>query len=207
MGYYRNKSTRQRRLPEGGLSFKEGLKFVLSDKAEIGRFFESEARPPALPFVGDILPPGRKLDEIPLPLLLPGAKGIRDASLSILALKQFTDAIAPKLDQNDELFALGLSDAATEFFGEEFGSLVKGESVISMKTAKLVIAALRSGAIGQTDALSPEAVKAVMNTVLNALSFVQGANSETSRRETELTEAIDNLDDDERARLNESPKS
>eukprot|EP00980_Cylindrotheca_fusiformis_P031616 scaffold26688_cov137-Cylindrotheca_fusiformis.AAC.5 len=101
-------------VPEGGLSFKEGLKFILSDKAEslrnllekevdsivdilsrqIFRKGISEAvvaltppRPPALPFVGDILPPGPKLDEIPLPLLLPGAKGIRDASLSILTLK------------------------------------------------------------------------------------------------------------------------
>jgi aarF domain-containing kinase len=217
-------------VPENGLSFKEGLKFVLSDNAEslrnllekevdfivdilsrqIFRKAISEAvvtltprRPPALPFIGDIFPPTPKLDEIPLPLLLPGSAGLRQPSLSMLTLRQFTDAIAPKLDQNDELFALGLADAATEFFGEEFGSFIKGESVFSTRTAELAIVALKSGAIGQTDALSPEAANAVINTVSNTLSLVGGANSHTNQFEKELTEAIDNLDEKESARLKE----
>lgn len=217
-------------VPEGGLSFKEGLKFVLSDNAEsLRNLLEKEVdyivdilsrqifrkaisdavvaltppRLPALPFIGDILPQGPKLDEIPLPLLLPGAAGLRDPSLSVLTLKQFTDAIAPKLDQDDELFALGLADAANEFFGAEFGALIKGESVFSTRTAEVIIAALRSGAIGQIDALSPEAVNAVTNTVSSTLSLVRGANPDTSQLEEELTGAIDNLDDMERARLKE----
>jgi aarF domain-containing kinase len=217
-------------VPEDGLSFKEGLKFLLSDNAEslrnllekevdfivdilsrqIFRQAISEAvvtltppRPPALPFIGDILPPSPKLDEIPLPLLLPGSAGLRQPSLSMLTLRQFTDAIAPKLDQGDELFALGLADAATEFFGEELGSFIKGESVFSTRTGELVIAALKSGAIGQTDALSPEAANAVINAVSNTLSLVRGANSDTNQFEKELTEAIDNLDEKESARLKE----
>lgn len=217
-------------IPEDGLSFKDGLKFILSDQAEslrkllepevdsivdilsrqIFRKAVSEAvvaltppRPPALPFLGDLFPAPPKLDEIPLPLLLPGSAGIRQSSLAVLTLKQFTDAIAPKLDQNDELFALGLADAATEFFGEDVGSFVKGESVFSAKTAQIVIGALRSGAIGRIDALSPEAIDAVVGVVSNTLSLVRGSGASTSNMEAELTEAIENLNEEETKRLNE----
>lgn len=217
-------------VPEDGISFKEGLKFLLSDEAEslrnllekevdsivdiltrqIFRKAISEAvvaltppRPPAIPFIGDILPPAPKLDEVPLPLLLPGSTGLREASLSVLTLKQLTDAVAPKLSQDDELFALGLADAASEFFGEEFGAFVRGESVFSTRTAEIVIAALRSGAIGRTDALSPEAVTTVVETLSNTLSLVRGSNAGNSQIEKDLSEAMGNLDEKESARLQE----
>lgn len=217
-------------VPEDGLSFKEGLKFLLSDKAEslrnllekevdsivdilsrqIFRKAISEAvvaltppRPPALPFIGDIFPSAPKLDEIPLPLLLPGSAGLQEPSLSVLTLNQLTDAVAPKLSQDDELFALGLSDAATEFFGEELGSFIRGESVFSTSTAEIAIASLRSGAIGQTDLLSPEAVNTVIETLSSILSLVQESNPNSSQMETELTEAINNLDEPESAMLQE----
>jgi predicted unusual protein kinase regulating ubiquinone biosynthesis (AarF/ABC1/UbiB family) len=217
-------------VPEDGLNFKDGLKFLLSDKAEslrnllekevdsivdilsrqIFRKAISEAvvaltppRPPAIPFIGDILPPAPKLDEVPLPLFLPGSAGIRESSLSVLTLNQLTDAVAPKLNQDDELFALGLADAATEFFGEEVGAFVKGESVFSSRTAEIVIAALRSGAIGQTDALSPETVNTVLESVSNTLSLARGSNLLEGTMEKELTEAIVNLDESESARLHE----
>jgi len=217
-------------VPEDGISFKDGLKFILSDKAESLRsLLETEvdsivdilsrqmfrkaineavvvltpARPPTLPFIGDILPSAPKLDEIPLPLLLPGSAGIREPFLSMLTLNQLTDAIAPKLSQEDELFALGLSDAATQFFGDEFGSFVRGESVFSARTAEIAIAALRSGAIGQTDVLSPEAVNTLIDTVSSILSLVQGSNPSKTEMETQLTEAINNLNEDESALLEE----
>ncbi|CAJ1936321.1 unnamed protein product [Cylindrotheca closterium] len=215
-------------VPENGLGFKEGLKFVLSDDSEsLRNLLEPEVdsivdilsrqifrkaisdavvaltppRPPALPFLGDIFPSAPKLDEIRFPFLLPGSAGLRDPSLSVLTIKELTDAVAPKLTQADEIFALGLSDAATEFFGPDVGAFVKGESVFSAKTGELVIAALRSGAIGETDALSPEVVNSVIEAVSNTLSLVRGANSETSGIEKELTAAIDNLDENESARL------
>jgi len=217
-------------VPEDGLSFKDGLKFLLSERAEslrnllekevdsivdilsrqIFRKAISEAvvaltppRPPTLPFIGDVFPSAPKLDEIPLPLLLPGSAGLREPSLSVMTLKQLTDTVAPKLSQDDELFALGLSDAATEFFGEELGSFIRGESVFSTRTAEIAIASLRSGAIGQTDALSSEAVDTVIETVSSILSLVQGSNSNASEMETELTEAINNLDEAESAMLQE----
>ena len=215
-------------VPEDGISFKDGLKFILSDKAEslrnllenevdfivdilsrqIFRKGMSEAvvrltppRPPALPFLGDILPPSPKFDEIPLPLLLPSAHGGSRPSAVVLTLKDLTDAVAPKLRQEDEIFALGLADAATEFFGEEVGSFVKGEGIFSTKTAEIVLGALRSGLIGQTDVLSPEAVQSVIESTSNILSLVRGSASESTNVEQELTEAINNLDDSERALL------
>lgn len=217
-------------VPEDGISFKEGLKFLLSDEAEslrnllekevdsivdiltrqIFRKAISEAvvaltppRPPSIPFLGDILPPPPKLDEVPLPLLLPGSAGLREASVSVLTLNQLTDAVAPKLNQDDELFALGLADAASEFFGEEIGSFVKGESIFSTRTAEILIGALRSGAIGRTDALSPEAVNTVVETLSNTISLVRGSESANSQLEKELSEAIENLDEKESARLQE----
>jgi aarF domain-containing kinase len=217
-------------VPEDGISFKDGLKFLLSDNAEslrnllekevdtivdvlsrqIFRQGISEAvvaltppRLPALPFLGDILPPSPKFDEIPLPLLLPGAAGIRTPSLAVLTLKDLTDAVAPRLSQDDELFALGLSDAATEFFGEEIGAFVRGESVFSTKSVDILLAALRSGVIGRTDVLSPQAVQSVIDGTANILSLVQGSNSETTQIEKELTGALDNLDDSESARLDD----
>ena len=215
-------------VPEDGLDFKQGLKFVLSDGSEsLRKLLEPEVdsivdilsrqifrkavsdavvaltppKLPSLPFLGDIFPQAPKLDEIPLPLLLPGSAGLRQPSLSVLTIKELTDIVAPKLSQADELFALGLSDAANEFFGPEVGAFVKGESVFSVKTAQLAIAALRSGAIGNIDALSPEAVNSVVEAVSGILSQVRGSNAETSGLEKELTGAIENLDESEKARL------
>ncbi|KAL3912202.1 MAG: hypothetical protein SGARI_001279 [Bacillariaceae sp.] len=143
-------------VPEDGISFQEGLKFLLSDKAEslrkllepevdtivdiltrqIFRQGVSEAvvaltppRPPAIPFLGDILPPSPKLDEIPLPMLLPGAEGFRSPSMSVMTIEQLKDTVAPKLSTEDELFALGLADAAEEFFGPEIAEFVRWEEL------------------------------------------------------------------------------
>lgn len=215
-------------VPEDGISFKDGLKFLLSDKAEslrsllekeidsivdlltrqIFRQGMSEAvvaltppRLPAIPFLGDILPPSPKIDEIPLPLLLPGAEGVSTPSVALLTLKELTAAVAPKLNQDDELFALSIADAATEFFGEEVGAFVKGESVFSTQTAEILLAGLRSGVIGRTDVLSPEAVQSVLDSTSSILSRVRGSKAGTTRVEKELSEAISNLDENESALL------
>lgn len=66
-----------------------------------------------------------------------------------------------------------------------------------------MIAALRSGAIGRTDALSPEAVTTVMETLSNTLSLVRGSNTGNSQIEKDLSEAMGNLDEKESARLQE----
>lgn len=217
-------------VPDDGINFKDGLKFLLSDSAEsLRNLLEKEVdsivdilsrqiirqgiseavvaltppRPPALPLLGDILPPSPRLDEIPLPLLLPGSEGIRAPSVAVLTIKELTEAVAPKLSQDDELFALGLADAATEFFGEEIGAFVRGESVFSAQSADIVLAGLRSGAIGRVDVLSPEALQSVIESTSNVLSQIRGSRQETTQIEKELSEAIGNLDEKESNLLEE----
>lgn len=219
-------------VPEDGLSFATGLKFVLSEKAEslrtllepevdaivdvltrqLFRKAANEAiialtppRPPALPFLGDILPPSPKLDGFPLPFLLPssGEGGLTRPSVAVLTWSELTDAIAPKLDQNEEIYAVSLSDAAREFFGDDVAAFVKGEGVLSAKTAEIILAALRSGAFGRSDLLSSENAQRIVEAAGNVVSQVRGAGSQSTEFEVKLENALGELDDSERAQLDQ----
>ena len=223
-------------VPEDGLSAKEGIKFLLSDNAgslrsllekevdnivdvlsrQIFRQGMSEAmialtppRPPALPFLGDIFPPTPAFDEIPLPLLLPGIgpDGQNRPSMSILSLKEFTDLVAPKLDQDEEIFALGLADGAREFFGDEIGDLILGERVLSPQTVDLVLKALRSGVLGRSDLIdtNSDAAQSVLKFVDNALNAVRrgSGSSSSSELEADFYDALDSLSETERARFDD----
>ena len=107
------------------------------------------------------------------------------------------------MSQEDEIYALGLSDAATEFFGDDVGSFVKGDSLLSVKSVELLLGALRSGVVGRSDVLSSETVDAVIDSISNIVSLVRGSNADTTTVEKELTEAIDSLDENERKRLDD----
>ena len=218
-------------VPEDGLSFSDGLKYLLSDKAvslrsllegeidsitdiltrQIFRKAISQAvvaltppRPPTIPFLGDIFPASPKLDEIPLPILIPtldagGSMGT--PSLAVMTLKDLTAKIAPKLNQDDEIYAIGLAEAAKEFFGDEVADFIRGEGVFSLKTGEILLGAIRSGALGRNDLLSNEATKRVVSFIGNTLSSVRGSSA--SELEGSLTEAIANLDETERGRLDD----
>ncbi|KAG7347961.1 ABC1 family-domain containing protein [Nitzschia inconspicua] len=218
-------------VPEDGITFEEGLKFVLSDKAEslrkllepevdsivdilVRQFFRkgvnaavialTPPRPPAIPFLGDILPPSPKLDEIPLPMLLPRIDG-GTPSAQVLSIKQLTEAVAPKLSQEDELFALGLADAAEEFFGKEMAEFVRGENVFSTQSIAILLSGLRSGAFKGVNAVSPQAVETVVESTSRILSLIRDSNSagSASKFEKALRSAVESLDPSERRRLEE----
>ena len=219
-------------VPEGGISFADGLKFILSDKAEslrgllekemdtivdiisrqLLRKGVSEAivaltppRPPSIPFVGDVFPASPKLDEVPLPLLLPsvGSNGASRPSVAIMTIKDVTELAAPKLTQDEEIFAISLAEAAGEFCGPAVAEFVRGEGLLSTQSAKLVLSALRSGALGRSDILSGEAVQSVIDLTGRILSSLNGSSSKELAFERSLSKAISNLDDNERARLDE----
>lgn len=218
-------------IPEDGLSFAKGLKVILSENAEsLRKLLEPEVdaivdvltrqlfrkaaneavvaltppRPPSLPFLGDILPAGPKLDQIPLPFLLPSTAepslSIRP-SVAVMTWKELTDVIAPKLDQDEEIYAVSLSDAAREFFGDDVAAFVKGEGVLSAKSAEVVLAALRSGAFGRSDLLSSDTAQQVVNSVNSIVSQVRGSSSQSTEFEAELDSALAELNDTERAQL------
>jgi len=216
-------------VPEDGLSFDDGLKFLLSDNAEsLRNLLETEVdyivdilsrqivrqavneaiisftppRPPSLPIFGDIFPPSPKLDEVTLPILLPGVNGSSSASIGMLTLKEFSNIIAPKLNQDEELFALSLSDAAGELFGENVAEFLRGESVISVKSAQLILSGVRSGVLADSNLLSSDNAKNVLNSVGSLLSSLS-RDVATDNLEKKVSTAVSQLDDKERKCLDE----
>ena len=215
-------------IPEDGLSFSSGLKFLLSDKAEsLRNLLQSEVetvvdvltrqvvrqglseaiialsppRLPSIPFLGDIFPATPKFDELPLPILLPPINE-NPASVGMLTLNQFSDLVAPKLSQEEEIYALSLSDAVGEVFGEEVAEFVRGESVLSAKSAQLLLSAVRSGILADTNLLSGDTAKNAIENIGSLLSSISSEGTGSSTRfEEKLKDAISELDDSERKRL------
>ena len=215
-------------IPEDGLSFSSGLKFLLSDKAEsLRNLLQSEVetvvdvltrqvvrqglseaiialsppRLPSIPFLGDIFPATPKFDELPLPILLPPINE-NPASVGMLTLNQFSDLVAPKLSQEEEIYALSLSDAVGEVFGEEVAEFVRGESVLSAKSAQLLLSAVRSGMLADTNLLSGDTAKNAIENIGSLLSSISSEGTGSSTRfEEKLKDAISELDDSERKRL------
>lgn len=217
-------------VPEDGLSFANGMKFLLSDRAEsLRNLLEEEVdlvldilsrqiirkgmteavvaltppRPPTLPFLGDIFPPSPKLDEVPLPLLLPGTgpDGGKNPSVGLLTLKEFTEMLAPKLTQDEEIYAISLAEAAGEFFGDEVAEFVRGDGVLSAKSARMLLSAIRSGVFGQNDLLNGAVARRVLQAVGDVLTRFGGRGSVSSNVEEVLTNALSKLNESERERL------
>ena len=223
-------------VPEDGLNLEDCLRFVLSDQAESLRLLlEPEVdnvvdilsrqvvrrameeaivaltppRPPSLPLVGNIFPPAPKLDEVPLPLLLPRVSAtsggdLRQASPSValMSLRELIDAVAPKLSQDEEIFAIGLAEGAEEFLGPEIARLFKGERVLRPQSMQIVIDALRSGALGRSQVLSSSTTQSVLSFAGRVLDQVQGSGINASNS-AEIYEIINNLPASERARFDE----
>lgn len=211
-------------VPEDGLEFADGLKYLLSDEAEsLRNLLEDEVdnlvdiimrqvsrkglsefvlaltppRPPSLPFFGDILPPSPKLDEVPLPLLLPGKDGSTSTpSLALLTMKDFVDSLAPKLSQDDEVYAIGIAEAADEVFGPEIASFVRGDGILSTDTVQLLLQSVQSGLFGRLgdSTVVPQLVGAV-ETLLN--TFGGSSNDNTKN----ALNVLDELGNEERARF------
>lgn len=124
-------------------------------------------------------------------------------TLSVMSLKEFTDLVAPRLEQNEELFALSLADASSEFLGNDIGDLLKGERILTSSSLEVIFKTIRSGALGRSDLLSSDVVQAVVNFVESALSAVGRSSRRSSDTGSTIAEALDGLNDTERQRLDE----
>jgi hypothetical protein len=111
---------------------------------------------------------------------------------------------APKLSQDEEIYALGIADGAREFFGNEIGDLIKGERVLSIETIDVLLKGIRSGALGRSDILSSNSAKSVIDFVETALSVVRrGSQSRKDGVGSDYTEVLGSLSTTERARLDD----
>jgi hypothetical protein len=127
-----------------------------------------------------------------------------------MTLRELMDLAAPRLSQDEEIFAIGLAEGAQEFLGPDIASLFKGERVLSTNTIQLVLDAIRSGALGQSQILSSDTAQSVVNFVSTALQQVPrqrrtptstgGGNSGKQDR-AEIYNILNNLPSSERARL------
>ena len=117
-------------------------------------------------------------------------------------MKEFSDIVAPKLSQDEEIYALGLSDAAEEFFGGRVAEFLRGESVLSLNSIKLLLGGVQSGILGSDNLLNGNAAKNVIDAVASIVdalgaSQIEGANN----IQDALKEATSQLDESERNRL------
>jgi aarF domain-containing kinase len=219
-------------VPEDGMTLETGLKYIMSDNADSLRtLLEPEVetiadvlsrqiirkglneaivsltppRPPSIPFLGNILPslPNPKIDEIPLPILLPAKSGNPSdpPSIGVLNLRDFIDFVAPKLDRNEEIYAIGLGDAAAEFFGEDVAAFVRGESILSVNTAQMVLQAARQQAGSGNALLSSDGAQQVMRGMSSLLDSRSGTAVKTDL--ASFFEASDKLDSTESERLDD----
>jgi len=93
--------------------------------------FELEVAAPSVPNFLDpfnLLP--KTAVEVHLPILLPGSK------LVFTTLAKWADAVAPKLDRSEELYALSVVDAMEEFGGGDVARFVKGEKLLGIETIR-----------------------------------------------------------------------
>lgn len=213
-------------VPDDGLAFEDGLRYLMSDEAEsLRNLLESEVdnlvdvisrqiirkgfnealialtppRPPAIPFFGDLLPPTPKVDEIPLPILLPGKDGSASTpSVGILSLKDFVDLAAPKLDQDDEIYALSVSDAAGDILGPNIASFLRGDSVLSVKTVQLLLKSAQSGMFGKLN--DNEVVSQVFDVVGRLADQLDASSGDDRDQISNITSA---LNDEERRKFDE----
>merc|ERR1712127_227263 len=228
---------------DGGISFSNGLKYLLSEKAanvralleeefdnlldiflrQILRRGSGEAfvaltvpRPPVPAVIGDVFSrflPQPKINEIPLPLLLPStSENTNLPSIGMLALDEFVDIVAPKLSREEEIYALSLADATQEFLGEGIANLLRGEGVLSMKSAQMVLntvskgnaanVLLSSSGVSQ-NLLNEDVIQQITSAVANLFNSVRGSNENNNESMDEIFNAIDELDDEEKKRLDD----
>ena len=124
-------------------------------------------------------------------------------SVALMTIRELIDTVAPKLTQEEEIFAIGLAEGAEEFFGPEIAGLLKGERVLRPQTMQMVIEALRSGAMGRTELLSSSTAQSVLDFASTALEQVQRGGGSSSASTSEVYDIIDKLPANERARFDD----
>jgi aarF domain-containing kinase len=175
------------------------------------------SRLPRLPFLASLLPPPER---VPLPVPIPvrgafstagglplnSALASPDSLLSqvnpvLVSSAELVETAAPKLSLEEELYALSLVDLARESGGEDFASVMNGDSINDPAAAARILVQFVNG--GSVSSLLPVPVPDVVRNALASAvavaSSVEGANS--GHLFAGVSEGVDGLDNQERAVL------
>lgn len=213
-------------VPEDGLSLGDSMKYFLSDDAQslrnllndeiygivdifnrqIFRQGMSEVmialtppQLPTLPFFGDNFFSSPKIEEIAFPILFPTQNGV-PVSLGLMNLREFTDLIAPRLSRDEEIYALGISEAIGEVLGEDFANFLRGESVLSEESLRILLSAVRSGIFSNSNIFD---MRVGQNNILEIFSEIINNFVSESSLDEKLKGAVVSLNKKEKDRLNE----
>merc|ERR1712127_527009 len=103
-----------------------------------------------------------------------------------------------------------LAEGAQEFLGEDVAKLIRGESVFSVKSAQMVLNAVSKGnaasifaSLGNGNTLNPDVVENMVNAISSVLNGLNSRNANGDDSLEQVLTSLDDLEDDERTRLDE----
>ena len=139
-------------------------------------------------------------------MLLPaiGENGGNTPSIAVMTIREFTEIAAPELSKDESIYAISLTEAIKEFFGQDIADFVRGDSVLSLRSIEVLLSALQSGVFGQTDLTSNETIQGLVSSLgdtAGSLLRNRAGNTEVGAFDVQVREALDGLDDEERSRL------
>eukprot|EP00596_Hydrurales_sp_CCMP1899_P003506 CAMPEP_0119051186 /NCGR_PEP_ID=MMETSP1177-20130426/72890_1 /TAXON_ID=2985 /ORGANISM="Ochromonas sp, Strain CCMP1899" /LENGTH=858 /DNA_ID=CAMNT_0007030309 /DNA_START=118 /DNA_END=2694 /DNA_ORIENTATION=- len=169
-------------IPEGAVDLTTSVKFLLSPKAGSLRdvlideavnagdillrqalrksFSQITTRLPVPPFFGRFLP---RPENIRAPFLIPSKNGGLNPIFSTAT--EMLDYVAPKLNRDEEFFAISLSDAATQTLGHDMSVIVKGDAIADpVATLRVLLTLGSSQSISQiTNPIVSDVSKQLLN--------------------------------------------
>ena len=193
-------------IPEGAVDLTTSVKFLLSEKAVSLRevlieeavnaadilirqasrkaFNQVTTRLPVPPFFGRFLP---RPENIRAPFLIPSPGGGSPFTPVFMTPLEMLEIAVPKLNREEEFFAISLSDAATQTLGEDAGVVVRGDALMDPAAALRVVLGITSS--NSVARISNPIVADISKNILSALS----ANKPQRVEPVLTTVSIDNM--------------
>jgi len=192
----------------------------------------SSFRTPTLPVIGRFLPfnplPKIDLEEVRLPFLVP-RPGVLPTALSSMVRadasavagavspqafttvlktpKEMLEIIAPKLSREEELYALSLSDLATETLGSDAGTVTSGDILLEPAAAARFFIKVAQGAPITSEALSGLISSDSLENILNTVYSNLGSSAQDDSQINELAGAWNTMSEENKANLLDSTDS
>ena len=182
-------------IPEGAVDLTTSVKFLLSEKAVSLRevlieeavnaadilirqasrkaFNQVTTRLPVPPFFGRFLP---RPENIRAPFLIPSPGGGAPFTPVFMTPLEMLEIAVPKLNREEEFFAISLSDAATQTLGADAGIVVKGDALMDPAAALRVVLGITSS--NSVARISNPIVADISKNILSALSANKAQRAE-----------------------------